>query len=110
MTATALQRHLALVPPPPGSRRVGRFDYRLSRREHEVLALIAAGRTNAAIAEELVISVGAVEKHIANIFIKLRLPATAHDHRRVLAALWYVRTHGHIPAHTGPHPHLDPAC
>lgn len=99
---TATQRRLTLVPPPPGSRRGRHFELRLSRREHEVLELIAAGRTNAAIAEELVISVGAVEKHVANIFIKLRLPATPHDHRRVQAAMWYARTH--------PHALLDPAC
>ena len=48
------------------------------------------GRTNFAIASELVLSAGAVEKHVANIFAKLELWPTAHDHRRVLAVLAYV--------------------
>jgi DNA-binding NarL/FixJ family response regulator len=59
----------------------------LSAREREVLALMAEGRTNSAIATGLVISEGAVEKHVANIFSKLDLPATPSDHRRVLAVL-----------------------
>jgi DNA-binding NarL/FixJ family response regulator len=62
----------------------------LSNREREVLALMAEGRTNAAIAVSLVISEGAVEKHVANIFAKLDLPATPTDHRRVLAVLRYL--------------------
>jgi DNA-binding NarL/FixJ family response regulator len=53
--------------------------------------LIAQGRTNAAIARELVITVGAVEKHISSIFSKLDLPASDDDHRRVLAVLTYLR-------------------
>jgi DNA-binding NarL/FixJ family response regulator len=60
---------------------------RLSPREREVLGLMAEGRTNAAIARELVVSDGAVEKHVSNIFTKLDLPPTEHDHRRVLAVL-----------------------
>jgi DNA-binding NarL/FixJ family response regulator len=60
---------------------------RLSPRERQVLGLMAEGRTNAAIARELVVSDGAVEKHISNIFTKLDLPPTEHDHRRVLAVL-----------------------
>src|SRR5690606_18959411 len=65
---------------------------RLSPREREVLGLMAEGRSNAAIARELVVSEGAVEKHISNIFMKLDLPPTENDHRRVLAALrWFER-------------------
>jgi DNA-binding NarL/FixJ family response regulator len=63
----------------------------LTQRERETLELIAQGRTNAAIARELVISVGAVEKHVSNIFFKLDLPASDDDHRRVLAVLAYLR-------------------
>jgi DNA-binding NarL/FixJ family response regulator len=63
----------------------------LTQRERETLELIAQGRTNAAIARELVITVGAVEKHISNIFYKLDLPASDDDHRRVLAVLTYLR-------------------
>jgi DNA-binding NarL/FixJ family response regulator len=62
----------------------------LSSREREVLALMAEGRTNSAIAASLHVSEGAVEKHIANIFGKLNLPATPTDHRRVLAVLKYL--------------------
>jgi DNA-binding NarL/FixJ family response regulator len=62
----------------------------LSSREQEVLALMAEGRTNSAIATSLVVSLGAVEKHVANIFSKLDLPATSTDHRRVLAVLRYL--------------------
>jgi DNA-binding NarL/FixJ family response regulator len=62
----------------------------LTRREHDVLALMAEGRTNAAIAKALVISDRAVEKHIANIFLKLGLPPSGDDHRRVLAVLRYL--------------------
>jgi DNA-binding NarL/FixJ family response regulator len=60
---------------------------RLSPREREVLGLMAEGRTNGAIARELVVSDGAVEKHVSNIFTKLDLPPTENDHRRVLAVL-----------------------
>ena len=63
----------------------------LSPREHEVLALMAEGRSNAAIASQLVLTVGAVEKHVANIFTKLRLPPSGEDHRRVLAVIAYLR-------------------
>ena len=62
----------------------------LTPRERETLSLIAQGRTNAAIARELVITLGAVEKHVTNIFGKLNLPATDDDHRRVLAVLTYL--------------------
>ena len=63
----------------------------LTPREREVLELIAEGRTNAAIAEALVVTHSAVEKHISNIFWKLDLPASDADHRRVLAVLAYLQ-------------------
>ena len=63
----------------------------LTAREREVLGLMAEGRSNAAIAESLVVTAGAVEKHITNIFAKLELPACEDDHRRVLAVLAYLR-------------------
>jgi DNA-binding NarL/FixJ family response regulator len=59
----------------------------LTAREREVLALMAEGRTNRGIAEELVVSERAVERHVTSIFTKLRLPVSEHDHRRVLAVL-----------------------
>jgi DNA-binding NarL/FixJ family response regulator len=62
----------------------------LTPREREVLELIAEGRSNHAIAAQLVITERAVEKHVTNIFGKLNLPATAEDHRRVLAVLAYL--------------------
>ena len=66
----------------------------LTPREHEVLGLMAEGRTNAAIARALVVTLGAVEKHISNIFSKLHLPATDDDHRRVHAVLAFLRAGG----------------
>jgi DNA-binding NarL/FixJ family response regulator len=63
----------------------------LTPREREVLGLVAEGRTNAAIARALVITPGAVEKHISSIFAKLDLPATDDDHRRVLAVLRFLQ-------------------
>ena len=66
----------------------------LTTRERETLELIAQGRTNAAIARELVVTPGAVEKHISNIFGKLGLSASDDDHRRVLAVLAYLRAKG----------------
>jgi DNA-binding NarL/FixJ family response regulator len=62
----------------------------LSGREREVLTLMAEGRSNAAIAATLVVSEGAVEKHVANIFTKLDLPVSQSDHRRVLAVLRFL--------------------
>jgi DNA-binding NarL/FixJ family response regulator len=65
---------------------------RLSPREREVLGLMAEGRSNSAIARELVVSDGAVEKHVSNIFTKLDLPPTENDHRRVLAVLQWLES------------------
>jgi DNA-binding NarL/FixJ family response regulator len=64
----------------------------LTPREREVLELMAEGRTNAAIARHMVVTSGAVEKHVTNIFGKLDLPATNDDHRRVLAVLAFLRS------------------
>jgi DNA-binding NarL/FixJ family response regulator len=64
---------------------------RLTVREREVLELMAEGRSNTGIADGLVVTPGAVEKHITNIFAKLELPACDDDHRRVLAVLAYLR-------------------
>jgi DNA-binding NarL/FixJ family response regulator len=64
----------------------------ISPREREVLALMAEGRSNHAIATELVVTERAVEKHVVtSIFTKLNLPPTADDHRRVLAVLTYLK-------------------
>ncbi|MEV7005655.1 response regulator transcription factor [Streptosporangium sp. NPDC051022] len=64
---------------------------RLTRREYEVLALIAEGRSNTGIAEALVVSESAVGKHINNIFAKLDLSGADKDHRRVLAVLRFLK-------------------
>jgi len=66
----------------------------LSPREREVLELMAEGRTNAAIGRALVVTPGAVEKHISSIFGKLGLTAADDDHRRVLAVLAHLRAAG----------------
>jgi len=63
----------------------------LTPREHEVLALMAEGRTNAAIGSALVIGVGAVEKNVTAIFQKLGLDDSGTDHRRVLAVLAWLQ-------------------
>ncbi|MFF4505435.1 LuxR C-terminal-related transcriptional regulator [Streptomyces sp. NPDC001401] len=63
---------------------------RLTPREREVLELMAGGRSNAGIAEQLVVSESAVAKHINNIFAKLDLPKADADHRRVLAVLHFL--------------------
>ena len=62
----------------------------LSAREREVLSLVAEGRSNAGIAHRLFISEGAVEKHVRSILVKLNLPASEEDHRRVLAVLMFL--------------------
>jgi DNA-binding NarL/FixJ family response regulator len=64
----------------------------LTSREHDVLGLMAEGRSNNAIAEALVISPRAVEKHVSSIFTKLNLPPAPEDHRRVLAVLAFLRS------------------
>ena len=63
---------------------------RLSDREREVLSLMAEGKSNKAIGETLWISEHTVEKHVNNIFAKLRLPSSPDEHRRVLAVLSYL--------------------
>jgi DNA-binding NarL/FixJ family response regulator len=63
----------------------------LTPREREVLALMAEGRSNAAIAARLVVTVGAIENHITAIFDKLGLRPEPEDHRRVLAVLTYLK-------------------
>lgn len=65
---------------------------RLSPREREVLALMAEGRSNAAIARALVVSDAAVAKHVNSIFAKLDLPPAVDGHRRVMAVLTYLRS------------------
>jgi DNA-binding NarL/FixJ family response regulator len=64
----------------------------LTPREREVLGLMAEGRSNSGIAEQLVVTERAVEKHVTSIFSKLRLPSASEDHRRVLAVLAYLRS------------------
>lgn len=64
----------------------------LTPREREVLAMMAEGRSNHSIASELVVTERAVEKHVTSIFAKLDLPASADDHRRVLAVLAYLNS------------------
>jgi DNA-binding NarL/FixJ family response regulator len=74
----------------------------LTRREREVLELMAAGNSNQGIADHLVITVRAVEKYVSSIFDKLALPATGSESRRVLAVLLFLRTQiAHHPAQAG---------
>jgi DNA-binding NarL/FixJ family response regulator len=75
-----------------GRRRRGDPLGELTEREREVLGLMAEGRSNHAIAEHLVVTERAVEKHVTSIFGKLGLPPAAEDHRRVLAVLTFLRS------------------
>jgi DNA-binding NarL/FixJ family response regulator len=70
--------------------RRGRAVSELTVRERQVLELMAEGRSNTAIATALAITQGGVEKHVANIYAKLRLPPSDDDHRRVLAVIRYL--------------------
>jgi DNA-binding NarL/FixJ family response regulator len=65
----------------------------LSSREREVLALMAEGRSNAGIAHQLWVTEGTVEKHVRSILMKLRIPESSDDHRRVLAVLTFLDSH-----------------
>ncbi|MUL82618.1 MULTISPECIES: response regulator transcription factor [unclassified Mycolicibacterium] len=75
-----------------GTRRSGDALARLTPREREVLALMAEGHSNSALAEHLSISERAVEKHIGGIFTKLDLPPSTAHHRRVLAVVTYLNS------------------
>ncbi|GAA5114807.1 response regulator transcription factor [Pseudonocardia adelaidensis] len=65
----------------------------LSPREREVLKLMAEGRSNSGIAQQLWVTDGTVEKHVSSIFAKLAIPETPADHRRVLAVLTFLDSH-----------------
>ncbi len=80
----------ALVQELVAARRVNDPLEDLSPREREVLALMAEGRSNAGIARQLWVTEGTVEKHVHSILMKLRLPETEDDHRRVLAVVTYL--------------------
>lgn len=75
-----------------GRRRVHEPLEDLTSREHDVLGLMAEGRSNQAIADALTISGRAVEKHVSSIFAKLNLAPAPEDHRRVLAVLAFLRS------------------
>ena len=82
----------ALVQELVAARRVNDPLENLSSREREVLALMAEGRSNSGIARQLWVTEGTVEKHVHRILMKLRLPETEDDHRRVLAVVTYLGT------------------
>ena len=73
-------------------RRAGSTPSTLSPREHEVLALMAEGRSNAGIARQLWLTEGTVEKHVRSILSKLNLPEAADDHRRVRAVITFLES------------------
>jgi DNA-binding NarL/FixJ family response regulator len=85
---TALDPEVVTQLAAAGGRRAGLES--LTARERDVIALMAQGRSNAAIAQGLVVSHGTVEKHVASIFTKLGLPASDDANRRVLAVLRYL--------------------
>lgn len=85
---TALDPEVVTQLAAAGGRRAGLES--LTARERDVIALMAQGRSNAAIAQTLVVSHGTVEKHVASIFTKLNLPASDDANRRVLAVLRYL--------------------
>jgi DNA-binding NarL/FixJ family response regulator len=77
--------------------------HELTEREREVLALVAEGRSNGAIAEQLVVSKKTVDAHISQIFMKLGLRESPDDHRRVLAVLTFLRSDAsHVTLRPGP--------
>ena len=82
----AAHRHFRPMDDPLGARRL----HALTERELAVLALMAHGRSNGGIAHDLLVSEGAVEKHVANIFTKLDLPRSPDVHRRVQAVVAYL--------------------
>jgi len=83
-------------PPPPRRSHASRLSS-LSGRERQVLALIAEGRSNQAIAQALHLSAASIEKHVSAIFLKLGLAADEHSNRRVLAALVHVAEERTLP-------------
>ena len=94
---SSIRFHLPALDPEVVSRMLGRRRVvdplgDLTPREHEVLGLMAEGRSNQAIAEALVISERAVEKHVTSIFNKLHLAPAPEDHRRVLAVLAFLQS------------------
>ena len=74
-----------------GRRRGGGQIGSLTSREREVMCLMAQGKSNQGIADELVVTVSAVERHVTSIFARMGLPRDAQEHRRVLAVLQYLR-------------------
>lgn len=66
----------------------------LTPREREVLSLMAQGKSNQGIADDLIVTVSAVERHVTSIFTRLQLPRDGQEHRRVLAVLRYLRSEG----------------
>ena len=91
MTLATLDRPTNAVGLAPGRLHRDHLIDQLSTRELEVLALMAEGRSNQAIAERLFVTLRAVEKHVTSIFTKLGMSATSEDRRRVLSVLTFLR-------------------